>query len=192
MSLSRRDPGQVLQAAFDDDTQSLKTTVVNIVENAEGVTEVSINDADDSIKIGNGSGQYAAVNSDGSLNVNVVSTGPGTSYNNIIQYDEIVNVAMGATETVLSFTVPNTGTFYLTRINFSGDCISEFDLQINGSVNAKQRLYYTKFNSIFDYTSSSIPGYNLIGGTIINVIVTNYSLQGVGSFNATLEGITTT
>lgn len=64
------DYSQVLKGSFDDATGSLRTTVVNIVEDPEtGATEVSINDTDDSIKIGNGSGQYLAINSDGSINV---------------------------------------------------------------------------------------------------------------------------
>lgn len=73
MTLSRRDPGQVLQAAFDDDTQSLRTTA----SFTGGTLEVSINDADDSIKIGNGSGEYAGV-TDNALDVNLVSNSGGS------------------------------------------------------------------------------------------------------------------
>lgn len=70
MTLSRRDPGQVLQAAFDDDTQSLRTTA----NFTGGTLEVSIDAADDSIQVGNGTGNFLAVNSDGSINVNSETT----------------------------------------------------------------------------------------------------------------------
>lgn len=72
MTLSRRDPGQVLQAAFDDNTQSLRTTA----SFTGGTLEVSINSVDDSIQIGNSSGEYAGVTNN-ALDVNLVSNSGG-------------------------------------------------------------------------------------------------------------------
>lgn len=55
----------VLQAVFDPITNSLRTEVT---ANISGAQEVIISDVDDSIKIGNGSGVFVAVNLDGSIN----------------------------------------------------------------------------------------------------------------------------
>lgn len=185
---SQLDASQCAKGAYDDSTGSFRTTVVNIVEDDNGVTEVSINSIDDSITIGDTSGHLATV-SGGALNVNVVSTGPGATYTNVVQYGEVDSVALGGTETVLTYTVPGTGTFYLVKIDFSGDCIAEFDLQINSSTTTKRRLSYMEFNSAFNYNSSVLPGYKLNSGTVINVIATNYSPSNLASFNATLEGV---
>lgn len=70
MTLSRRDPGQVLQAAFDDDTQSLRTTATF----SGDTLEISLNSEDDSIAIGDGSGNLATV-TNGALNVNTTING---------------------------------------------------------------------------------------------------------------------
>lgn len=60
------DAGQIVKRAFNDDTDSLRVDA-QVVANISGAQEVIISDADDSIKIGNGSGQYVAINNDGSI-----------------------------------------------------------------------------------------------------------------------------
>lgn len=69
MTLSRRDPGQVLQAAFDDDTQSLRTTA----NFTGGTLEISINSEQDSVTVGDVNGNLATV-TNGALNVNSNTT----------------------------------------------------------------------------------------------------------------------
>lgn len=55
----------ILDKAFDPATDSIRTTVS---ANISGAQEIIISAADDSIKIGNGTGNFASVNADGSLN----------------------------------------------------------------------------------------------------------------------------
>ena len=94
------DVGNILRQVYDNNTQSLNVnlqgsgsvTLPNISRLSDGTNfitssnigskvgldvaivnmpEILINDADDSIKIGNGSGTYMAVNTDGSTNTTI-------------------------------------------------------------------------------------------------------------------------
>lgn len=58
MSKSLLDPGQILQEAFDEPSKRLK---VDAAITAPSATSVIISDADDSIKIGDGTGTFADV-----------------------------------------------------------------------------------------------------------------------------------
>lgn len=60
---------QILEHVYDPDTKSLKTTT-NLAINLDGTQEILIDDLHDSIKLGNGSGQYAAVSATGALTAN--------------------------------------------------------------------------------------------------------------------------
>lgn len=63
------DEAQVIKQVFDETNDRLRVDAE--VTATIGTVEVVITDADDAIKIGNGSGQYMAVNSDGSTNIRV-------------------------------------------------------------------------------------------------------------------------
>lgn len=180
------DAGQCIQGAYDENVGAFR---IETTPETGGTTEVSIDAADDSVRIGNGTGNFLAVNNDGSINVDVTGS---TAYTNIVQYGEVDSVALGGTETVLTYTVPSGGSFYLVRVSFSGDCLGEFDLLINSATNMKKRLTYSEFNASFNYGTSALPGYLLSSGTTIQVVSTNYSPINIASFNATLEGVIST
>lgn len=120
--------------------------------------------------------------SSGAINVNVINTGvAGVS---ISLYNEVSSIAMGASSNILTYTVPINQIFTLKRINISSDSISTIELDLNGTTNSKGRITYTQFNLSMIYDS-----YQVISGTVITLIATNNSLQGVASFNATLQGV---
>ena len=70
------DPGQIIKRAFDDDNDAIRVDA-NVVANISGAQEVLISDSDDSIKIGDGNGNYVGV-TNGALNVNSNTTITGT------------------------------------------------------------------------------------------------------------------
>lgn len=118
----------------------------------------------------------------GALNVNVVSSGSsGTSIN---LYNEVTGVAMNASSSVLTYTVPPTNTLTLNRVQVSSDSISTVEIDLDSSPSAKGRICYTNYNLNFGYDNLSLPA-----GTIITVTAVNNSLQGSASFNATLQGV---
>lgn len=127
----------------------------------------------------------------GSLNVNVVggTTAVYTTYN---QYGEQDNIAQNAEQTILTYTTPTTGIFYLTKILYSSDSISQIEVQLNGTTLSIDRLGYGTYNGDFDYSFSIVPGINVPSSTTITVLGTNTSPNGPSTINATLIGVTQT
>lgn len=120
--------------------------------------------------------------SSGALNVNVVSQGAaGTG---ISLYNEITGIAIGASSVILTYTVPPGQQFSLDQVLVSSDSLSTIEIEIDGSTNTKGRISYMEYNLSFDYKTLEIAS-----GIVINLIATNNSLQGVASFNATLQGV---
>lgn len=66
---SKLDGNQVLRQAFDEGAQRLKVSADVTATVSAATQEVVISDVDDSIKIGNGAGQYASVSGAGALKV---------------------------------------------------------------------------------------------------------------------------
>lgn len=114
------------------------------VQNGAGVAAVNIQDggnsitvdatdldirnlthATDSIKVGDGT-DFLAVNADGSINVVVTDSTPGTAVND---YNLANNVAGGATST---HTYTSTGNFYLTQIQASASGRAKIEIAVNG------------------------------------------------------------
>jgi hypothetical protein len=178
------DQSQIFNKVFDPANDALR--VEGILLN--GAVEVAIDASTDNIAIKDfTSGNVLKINADGSINVDVALI-PPTAGASISQYSEVNGVALGATVTVLTYTVPTGKTLELTRVEFSGDCIAEFDLELNTVVNDRKRLHWTSFNNSFNYLNSQ-NGYSLVAGTVIAILATNKSPRNVASFNATLQGV---
>lgn len=116
----------------------------------------------------------------GALDVNVLMN-PGTA---ISVYNEITGVAIAATATVLNYTVPPGQILLVKRVLVSSDSKSTVVLNLDGSPNAKGRLYYTQYNLTFNYGELEATS-----GTTITLVATNNSSESVASFNATLQGV---
>jgi len=102
--------------------------------------------------------------------------------NNVNIYSESLAVAGFATTTILSYTVPALKKFKLQAISYSGDNRSVYQVELNTSVIAKQRLYFTEYNGSFDFF-----GLELAAGDIIQLIVENKA-NSVSDFNGNLIG----
>lgn len=100
-------------------------------------TDLDIRDlthTSDSVKIGDGS-DFLAVNADGSINVKIADSSPGTE---VTDYDTTASVAANATDT---HTYTSTGNFYLQQFMATGSG----KLKIVVKVNAVTK--YVMFNS---------------------------------------------
>jgi hypothetical protein len=98
------------------------------------------------------------------------------------QYAESLSVAGLSTTTILSYTVPASSTYKLKRADVSGDNRAVCIIEVNGSTQAKKRIYYTKFNTAFEFADISYSE-----GDIIKVIVENKSTT-TADFNVNLQG----
>jgi hypothetical protein len=182
--MSPKDANQVLRAVMDDTENRLR---VDAIISPDG-TDLEIHYQDDSIAIGDpSSDNILAINSDGSINVHAVisPTAPGTAIN---IYNEVTGIAISSSTTVVTYTVPVGKKLSITRVEFSSDSVSTFELDFSGSPAAKKRLTFTNFNGDFDFENMQ-DGLSLTAGTIINVVATNNSVQGAAEFAANIQGV---
>lgn len=177
-----KDFGGVIRSVYDPSNNTLGVTAVATI--IDGAVEVAIDAETDNIQIRDpNSGNVLSINSDGSLDVNIVSGSSNSTP--VSNYSEITDVAIGATETVLTYIVPLGKKLSLTRADVSGDCIGTFEIQFNNFTNSKKRLHYTHFNDSFNYETTN---YLLSAGTTITIVITNNSRDFIGSFNCNLQG----
>lgn len=190
----------VLRDVHDTATQSLRTTATAVIP--PGQFEVSIDHTDDSIRLGDGTILFTgttvgaktgldvnilnpikltdgtdslSINSDGSLNVNIVSS--GANFQNI--FNEVTNIASGVTSTVINH-VSSVNT-YLQQVMVSGVNPGMYELLVNSVVLAKQYTYYTSLNTNFNFSR----GLLINNGDVIQLKAT-HNQPNLGSFNGNL------
>ncbi len=173
---SRLDAGQGLQGAFDEATGRLRTDSVATIQNAD--IDVALDAAEDSVSIGDSDGHELDINSDGSINVVLSTTGGGVLKS---RYYEVSGVVSGITTLVASYTT--TAEVRLQKISFSGTNIAEYELVIDGNTEDKARTYFgNSLNGAFDFDS----GIKLNPGQIINIYVL-HNRPSSGEFNARIQ-----
>lgn len=148
--------------------------------NADGSLNVTGGTGTSNVNIHDSAGNNLTSTS-GSLNVNI--TGSGAAGTTISLYNEVTAVAMGSSTNILTYTVPAGLSLTLSRVLVSSDSIGTVEIDLNGTANSKIRLTYTQYNGSLEYSN-----YLLATGTVIRVVGTNNSSQGVASFNTTLQG----
>lgn len=112
------------------------------------------------------------VNSDGSINVNVVSTPPiGNAV--ISTYGEANSVVNGSTTTVVSYTVPGgITTAILERISVSGENIAKYTIFINATqIDTRRTFYGSSLSEYFEFTTGTSNGLEMNPGDIVTVKV---------------------
>jgi hypothetical protein len=192
----------VLRDVHDQSTQSLRTTALAVVP--PGQFEVVLNHTEDSVRLGDGTSFFTAtnilgkngldvniinnvntiitdgtdalaINSDGSINVNVISS--GSNYLN--KYNEVTGVATGITTVVVTHT--STINTFLQQVMMAGNTPAVYELLVNSVVFAKQYTYYTNLNGSFDFSR----GLQINIGDIVQLKVT-HDRTNLGSFNGNI------
>lgn len=118
--------------AFATDKVDVSGSAVTV-----SATDLDIRDlshTQDSVKVGDGA-DFLAVNADGSINVVITDSTPGTPIND---YDTSAAIAGGASD---NHTYTSTGNFYLTQIEASASGKMKIEVQVNSVTK------FVKFNS---------------------------------------------
>lgn len=174
---SKLDGNQVLQHAFNDQTQRLRTDAEATIVNAD--VDVSLVSTEDSVAIGDQDGNLLNINPDGSINVIVNTAGTGRSLAS--KYTEVTGIANGVTTLIGTFTA--TTNSFLQKIDFSGENIGEYELVIGGITQDKKRTYFSGgLNGCFDFND----GLSLLPGQVVQVYVVHYQ-PDVGDFNSRIQ-----
>ena len=201
---SKLDYNQVIVQSFDESKDRLRvdaqvSATISDIEIRDPISgyslkinpdgsisaNVVLNAASDSIKSWTQDGSGNPIGSvDGALNVNMPLVGTTLSL-----YNEVTSVVSGILTTINTYTVPVGKTFYLNKVEVSGNNLAEYSVKFNSTVNAKKYTWYSNFNEKFDYiTGGNNQGFQLVAGTIVT-ITTIHNRPFVGSFNARIQGI---
>lgn len=122
-------------------------------------------------------GDKLQINTDGSLNVNVVSTAQVLkSY-----FSEVTGVATGITEVVCTYTA--TAPVYLQKIEFSGTNIATFELYVAGIIVDRKITYFSgNLGGVFEFNQ----GLNIATGQVIEVRV-YHNRPDPGNFSTRMQ-----
>lgn len=104
------------------------------------------------------------VNSDGSINVNVVTT---ITTGLTVLHNEISSVPSGAETAMISVTAP-IGGYRVSKIEVSGENVALFRVKVNGATIYNKRSWWTAFNQTFDFESFN-NGLLLSSGDVLTV-----------------------
>jgi hypothetical protein len=131
-------------------------------------------------------GNTMTVNTDGSINVNIIET-PVSGQTVISVYNQVVNVVSGLTTQLLSYTVPAGYTAVLERASVSGENIARYDVLYNSALfDTRRTMFGADLTTDFDYTTGTSNGFVLNAGDNI-VIQVLHNRPYVGTFNARLQ-----
>lgn len=104
-------------------------------------------------------------------------------------YSTVSSVASATPTTIVSYTVPAADTFYLTRVEFSGENIAFYELLIDGTVEAAWRTYFggdLSGQMIFDRGLNK--GFPVNENLVILLRVT-HNRPMVGNFEGRIYGV---
>jgi len=111
--------------------------------------------------------------------VEIINGGAGETVNS---YGEILSLAGLATATIVLYTVPISKSLDLKRIDFSGENKAVYSIDINNSIEAKKRTYYTNYNGEITFNDLL-----LVSGDVVKLIVENKT-NIAADFNGNLQG----
>lgn len=171
------DYGQCIQGSYDDANGRLRVDAAITAPldvNGEVLVDIRADDGDSVLVYGtqngqpNGTIQVLKINPDGSININT-DTPTAKIVNSV--FGSISSVSNGILTTILTYTVPVGKTDYLSLIEVSGDNMAQFEIYINGILNARKRTSLMEFNEQFDFYVDSEIGLSLNSGTILQIMV---------------------
>lgn len=193
----------VLRDVHDPVTQTLRTSATALVPPG---LEIEVNHEEDSIRLGDGTNfltstssgpsvgldvniinsglkitdgtDQLSINSDGSINVNVLTGGSTSTLVNT--YNEVSNVATGVPTVIVSYTAASAGA--LKSIDASGENIAEYIVYINSAIISKKRTYFSNgINCTFDFSN----GIRLLPTDLVEIVVT-HNRPSLSKFNANI------
>lgn len=172
------DAALIIQRAYDEAQQRFRVDAqVSVVV---GVVDVDIQDTKDSIKIGDGSGNFLSINPDGSINFTPVSY---TTQNTKNFYNSIAAVPANTLSTIVSYTVPSGKKAILQIANASGENISKYHILLNGNILQTKRSYFGgDLNIEFKFQQ----GFNLKSNDIVE-IETIHTRPSTSNFEANIQ-----
>ena len=95
-------------------------------------------------------------------------------------------VVGNGTQTIVSYTIPSTGTVYLQKCYVSGDSVGKFTIYKNNTIILVVRLSQTTFYQAIDFATTTAFGLSTNAGDVVRIDVQNASSTSV-VFDSTLQ-----
>lgn len=132
-------------------------------------------------------GNIIEPNTDGSINVNIVST-PVAGNTVVNQYNEANSVPSGATAVLVQYTLSMSKTSgVLQRISVSGENIAKFTVFFNSiQIDTRRTFYGSSLSEYFEFTTGGSDGVVLVPGDTIVVKVV-HDRPYVGDFEGRIQ-----
>jgi hypothetical protein len=129
-------------------------------------------------------GNTMDVNTDGSINVNIVNSVPASTPGLVILSNEITSVASGIETTIITVTAPSDG-YRVQKIEVSGNNIALYRVYVNGGTPILyKRTWWSNFNETFNFETFT-SGLLLTSGQVLTVTCYQTS-PFLGTFEATV------
>lgn len=104
-------------------------------------------------------------------------------------FADLTDVASGIDSTIIDYTVPSGNVFYLSKVEFGGSNIAEYELLIDAVASARKRTNFgAPLSDQFDFMTSANIGIRLESGQNIKVNV-NHQRPSSGDFEARILGV---
>lgn len=153
----------------------MASTFINLPRIDAVPVEVVLDQANDSVAIGDGTTLVSVNPLSGALLVEL----DGSSLTTSNRFNEVTGVIAGITTAVITYTaIANTK---ILSCDFGGTNIAEYSLYIQAALNAKQCTYFTQLNGRFDFKD----GLPVNTGDVITLEVV-HNRPDPGDFNANL------
>ena len=132
-------------------------------------------------------GDELAINTDGSINVNIVEF---TNDQKIINlYGEYSGLVSGVEQVIVSYAVPTGIEARLQRVEFSGEQIAHYRIYIGGIVQSSRRTHHgSGLTDEFTYVGGSEEGLPLLAGQLVELTAL-HNRPGTGNFEGRLQAL---
>lgn len=168
---------QVIKKVYDEPENRLRVDAALTMTDV--VQEVLISAENDSVQIGDGDGNFLAVNPDGSLNV-VIDTDPAIKVY-VLEYNEISSVPAFTETPVITYTVPSGKRLVFASSIICVNADTDVRVKIEGATKAKQRSNWTQRNIEFKQE------FTIDEGEVLSITVVHQE-SNAQSFEANISG----
>lgn len=139
-----------------------------------------------SVEIKDPDGDILEVNTDGSINVNIINSVPTSTPGLDIRYNEVSAVVAGVETTVISLVAGGAG-FRVNKIYVAGENIALFKIKVNSNPIIAKRTFWGNLNEEFSFESFN-NGLKLNTGDTLLVTVLHYK-PATANFEASIMGL---
>jgi len=123
------------------------------------------------------------------VNDNIDNPDNPYSLDGISIYNQASSVAIGATQTIVSYTVPAGKTFFVRRVEFSGQNVATYRVQIDSIDIALKRTWFNgNLSDDFNFNFNDEANLSVTENSTISLVVNNFRPM-IADFEGRIQGV---